>query len=356
MPSPDRKDATVKAWLTQIQMMWRDWTTPQKVAISGAAFLCVAAVIGVGLWSMQSQYVPVASDLSPATAAEIVAALESKGIQSQLNFSGSSVLVPKQDLSRARLAAGDLLDINHGGKEDLEGSIWGDPALTHQRMLRAQEQRIARSITQMQFVRQATVHLSKPEPSPFVRDRVPPSASVVLELKGTNPISREDAQAIVALVSHGVEGMAPEQVTVMDTQGRILTSREPVEGDVAAHLEYRRRLEADLAIKAETLLSQMLGAGKAMVRVTADVDFTERQIEKKTYDPDGKVKVQEKIESQSEPSVAARSAPSGGAGGNVTPGASSTASGAGRAESQSGARRLMQTRKRRKRTGKRPGA
>jgi flagellar M-ring protein FliF len=305
--------------------MWRGWTVAQRVSIAATAVLCVVAVVGVGAWSTQSQYVPVASDLSPATAAEIVSALEAAGIETQLNFSGSAVLVPKQDLSRARLASGKLLDVNSSAQEDLEGSVWGDPSLNHVRLLRQQEQRLARSIERFEYVRTATVHLSKPEPSPFLRDRQAPTASVVIELKGTSAIARQDAAAIVSLVAHAVEGLNPDQVTVMDTQGHLLSAREPVDGDVAAQLEYRRRLEADLAIKAETLLAQMLGAGRAVVRVTADLDFNERQIEKKTYDPDGKVKVSETIESESGASSSPRTAQSGapGSGANVTPAATS---------------------------------
>ncbi|HVJ67517.1 MAG TPA: flagellar basal-body MS-ring/collar protein FliF [Caulifigura sp.] len=322
----------MKAWLTQIQTMWRGWTTVQKLGIAAAAVLCVVAVVGVGMWSMQSQYVPVASDLSPATAAEIVSALESAGIQSQLNFSGSSVLVPKQDLSKARLAAGKLLDLSGSPQEDLEGSIWSDPSMHHVKILRQQEQRLARSIGQFEFVRSATVHISKPEPSPFIRDRQLPTASVVIELKGNNVVNRQDAAAIVALVAHAVEGMNPDQVTVMDTKGHLLTSAEPVDGDVAAQLEYRRRLEADLAIKAETLLSQMLGMGHAVVRVTADLNFNEKHTERKTFDPDGKVKVQEKIESESRPGGSqTKTAQSGppGAGTNVTPSATAGSSSSG---------------------------
>src|SRR5436190_20365060 len=310
--------------------MWRGWTTAQKLSIAGAAVLCIVAVVGVGTWSMQSQYVPVASDLSPATAAEIVSALDAAGIQSQLNFSGSAVLVPKQDLSRARLASGKLLDLNSNPQEDLNGSVWADPSLNHVRLLRQQEQRLAHSIERFEFVRAATVHISKPEPSPFLRDRQAPTASVVIELKGTNAIARQDAVAIVSLVAHAVEGLDSDQVTVMDTQGHLLSAREPVDGDVAAQLEYRRRLEADLAIKAETLLAQMLGAGKAVVRVTADLDFNERQTERKTYDPDGKVKVSEKIESESSPSVTrAVAAGTPGSPSNVTSAIATTGSSTG---------------------------
>jgi flagellar M-ring protein FliF len=291
--------ASLKVWWNQFQQMWQGWTLLQRLSIGGAALASVLVVGAVGYWSMQPQFVPVASDLTPATAAELVSVLEAAGISTQLNFSGSAVLVPKTDLSRARLASGKILDLTADPKEDLEGSVWADPTLHHTRLLRQQEARLARSISQFDFVRGATVHLSVPEPSPFTRDQVSPTASVVIELRAGNLMGRQDAAAIIALVAHSVEGLDPSKVTVMDTQGRILSVADAIEGSVAGHLEYRRRLEADLASKAETLLSQMLGTGKAVVRVTADVDFTEKQTEKRTFDPEGKVKTSETVKSES---------------------------------------------------------
>jgi flagellar M-ring protein FliF len=309
--------AAIKLWWNQLQQLWLGWTVLQRISIAGAAVLCIAAVVFVGAWSMQSQFVPLAADLTPTAAAELVSTLDAAGIDSQLNFSGSSVLVPKQDLSRARLAAGKILDITANPSEDLEGSVWADPTLHHVRLLRQQEQRLARSIGQFEFVRSATVHLSVPEPSPFLREQSPPTASVVVDLRPGSTMGRHDGAAIVALVAHGVEGLDPSQVTVMDTKGRILTSKEPVEGDVAGQLEYRRRFEADLAVKAETLLSQMLGPGRAIVRVTADIDFTKTETQKTTYDPSGKVKVNETVKSEShtggKPGAAAGTASPGGA-------------------------------------------
>jgi flagellar M-ring protein FliF len=307
--------SAIKLWWNQLRQMWGGWTLVQRVSIAVAAIVCLLAVGLVGAWSLQSQYVPLAADLTPTTAAELVSALDTAGVPNKLNFSGSAVLVPKQDLSRARLAAGKVIDIGSDSSEDLEGSVWADPTLHHVRLLRQTEQRLARSIGQFEFVRSATVHVSVPEPSPFLRDQSPPTASVVVELRAGGLMNRQDAAAIVALVAHGVEGLSPSQVTVMDTKGRILSSQEPVEGDVAAQLEYRRRVEADLAAKAETLLSEMLGPGRAVVRVTAAVDFTKTQTQKTTYDPTGKVKVSETVKSESTSNGKPASTPTpGGAG------------------------------------------
>ncbi|MBX3444694.1 MAG: flagellar M-ring protein FliF [Planctomyces sp.] len=319
--------SSVKLWWNQLRQMWDGWTFPQRVGMSLAAALCAAMVAGVGLWSLQSQYVPLASDLTPTTAAELVSTLDSAGIASRLNFSGSAVLVPKQELNRARLAAGKLIDLSDNPSDDIEGSVWSDPTLYHVRIMRQKEQRLARSIMQFDYIKSATVHLSVPEPSPFLRDKATPSASVVVGLRTGGAVARQDAAAIVSLVAHSVEGLEPSRVTVMDTQGRILSAQESMQGDVAGQFEYRRRLESDLAAKAEALLSNMLGPGRAVVRVTADVDFTQTERQTTSYDPERKVKASEtvKTESHTTPKVAS----SGAAGIASNVGGSATTSNVG---------------------------
>lgn len=154
-----------------------------------------------------------------------------------------------------------------------------------------------------------------------MRDRESTKASVVLDLKPGAHFTRADAQSIVSLVSHGVEGLDPENVTVLDTEGRLLSSNHGFEADVTGQLEYRRRLEADLAAKAETMLSQLLGPGRAVVRVTADIDFTETEREETTYDPDGKVKLSEEVTSEQTTGMQASAAGAAGTASNVGGGA-----------------------------------
>src|SRR5690606_32544633 len=105
-------------------------------------------------------------------------------------------------------------------------------------------------------------------------------------------------------------GLRPENVTLMDTSGRMLASKNSGDGSIDAQLEYVSRLESHLASKAEILLSQMLGPGRAMVRVTADVDFTQTERQETTYDPSTKVKLSESIKSESHTGVT--SGPAGG--------------------------------------------
>lgn len=279
--------------------LWSSWTALERASVAGGVALCIALVAGVGFWATRPEFVTLADHLSPSSSAEIISTLEGQGIEYRLNFAGSAVLVPRALISKARLVIKDVAP----GAATAESSsfsdgLWADPALTHVRLLRDQEQRLARSIMQIRTVRNATVHLTQTEPSPFIRNRAPTKASVILDLHPGAPFSASDAQSIVLLVSHGVEGLDPENISVLDTEGRHLSSAKGFETNVSGQLEFRQRLETELASKAETMLAQMLGPGSAVVRVTTDVDFRESTREETTFDPSAKVKTSEEIETE----------------------------------------------------------
>ena len=304
----------IKSLRDQARDFWRDTSMPARIGILAASALVLAVFIGVGFWSSRPQYVPLAVNLAPAEAAEIVSKLDGQGIANKLNFAGSAVLVPKSQWNRARLVAGDLIGPAAAQVEDLGSSLLSDPDLNHFKMVRYQEKRLARTIEQMRAVERATVHISQAENTPFISERQPASASVVLQLRRGATFSHEQAAAIVAMMANSVEGLEPDQVTVMDTSGRVFSSQfSASDADIASQYEYRQRLQADLAAKAEMMLDRLLGPGRSVVRVAADVDFTQTERIQTTYDPDAKVKRMERIRTTSRTATAA-APPAGPAG------------------------------------------
>jgi flagellar M-ring protein FliF len=279
--------------LNQLTALWQSWSLRQRATTAAGVLLCVAAVVGVGIWASQPEYVTLADHLTPGEAAEVVSALEANAIIYQLNFAGSAVLVPHSDLNRARLCTKDVVVAAPEEASEWGDSLWSDPTLNQARLLREQELRMARSIKQMRAVRDATVHISKSQSSPFIRERVPTKASVVLELHPGQSFTGSDAQGLVALLAHGIEGLDPKDVSIVDTAGRQLAAASGVDADIHGRLEYQQRLEAIAASKAEAVLSQVLGAGNATVRVTTEVDFTQSTRTEKSYDPEVSVKVSE---------------------------------------------------------------
>jgi len=286
---------TFKLFTQQVSNIWSRWTVLQRAGIGAVVGVCVLGFAGILFWASAQEYVTLVDHLTPVRAHEVVSALEAEGIDYKLNFAGSAVSVPTRDVNVARIALKEVgLDVQQD--EETELGFFTDPMQQKSRQHRALEKRIASSIQQMTAVKGATVHLTLPDPSPFIRDQSPPKASVILQLANQGQFTSVDARAVASLVSHSVENLDPENTTIIDTDGRVLSSSDSMAGDVGGQLEYRRRFESDLASKAEAMLLPLLGPGRAVVRVSADIDFTEKSTSKHTYDPDTKVKKSETIE------------------------------------------------------------
>jgi flagellar M-ring protein FliF len=318
---------TLKNISEQLQLAWRQASVPSRVIFIGSALLCLALIIGVGVWSSRPQYVPLENSLDPARAANIVSALDAQGIENKLDFSGSTVLVPHADFAKARSAAGEHLTVGVGGYDADAPSFMDDPTKSRDRLLRRLEQQLARSITTLHTVDKATVHIAKAESTPFLREQSPTTASVVIDVREGVLFPREEAMAIVAIVTGGVEGLAQENVTVADTKGRIhFSAGMELHTGIGSQLEYQSKTESLRVAKAEHMLAKMLGQGKALVRVTADIDFTTRERDEITYDSDNQAIVHEITESESTTTSASTAQGVTGSGANLG-GRSATGSG-----------------------------
>ena len=269
----------------QIRTIWSEAAVPARVGFIGVTALLIAAIVTVGIWSSQPEFVPLATDLAPTEAAELVSKLDAQSIENQLNYSGSAVLVPRSSWNRARLVAGDLIGPLSSDQTEFQDSLLSDPTLNHFRILRNREETIARTLTRMNAVNSAKVHIGRPEPSPFLDAAQPATASVVLELRNGVHFTREQVASVVSLVANSVEGLSKDDVSVIDTSGKLLTSTSNgPQSDIVSQYEFRRTVETDLAAKAEDMLSEILGPGRAIVRVTADLDFTQMVSTQTTYD------------------------------------------------------------------------
>src|SRR5262245_10218324 len=280
--------------LERLKRVWSGMTLPGQFGFLLLVSICVAAVSGVVYWSAQPEYRVLFSELSAADSGAITAKLQSQGVPFRLAANGTSVLVPSERAQQARvdLAVAGLPAGGGKGFEALEGSpLTMTPFLQHVNYNRAIENEIAKTIMQLEPIAFARVHIVRPEPTPFIRDQKPTTGSVVLKLKPGATLGRNVASGIVALVASSVEGLAPENVTVLDTSGRVLS--EPHGSEVGAlatsNLEYRRDVETYLATKAEEMLAQSLGPSRAIVRVTADINFRRIKEKHEDIDPESRV-------------------------------------------------------------------
>src|SRR5687768_1828209 len=188
----------------------------------------VAAGVGIVLWSKEPTYSLLYGGLGQQDAAQIAQALDTNGIPYKLEGSGT-ITVPADRVHDARLKmAGQGLPEGDGGFSVMskDPGFGVSQFMEGARYQHALETELARTITNLQAVEGARVHLALPRQSAFVRDRRKPSASVFLQMKPGRRLESEQVTAIVNLVASSIPELESQQVTVVDQQGRLLSSPE----------------------------------------------------------------------------------------------------------------------------------
>lgn len=310
-------------FLRRLAQQLRDQWNGMSMAVRVGLVLAVVVAIGliglVAYTTYQPEWRSLYTNLSPEDLQNIRDKLDTQQTPYRIGSDGSSILVPSERVSTLRVdLAGQGLPAQQKGYELLdEPSLGSTPFRDSVNFLRAKQAELAKTIRGLDNVIGARVEIAKPEPSPFIREQKPTTASVMVHLKPGATLTPKQVKGIVAYVSRAVEGLAPDNVTVVDGKGQVLS--EPVESDLGAassHLEYRRAIESYLTSEVERVLSRTLGPGRAVVRVSADLNFKRLREMKETYNPDAKALKSEKTTSR-------KSQSGGGTGGRGIPGTTS---------------------------------
>lgn len=265
----------------------------QRALLVGGAVVAVTVAAIVTLLVNRNNFVPLFSRLDPREAGEIVARLEEEGIPYQLSDSGSTVLVSETDVHRLRLqlAAEGLPQGGVVGMELLDRYQFGATEFERRmNFLRALQGELTRTIEQIDAVEDARVHIVLPEERLFVSQRQPATAAVLVRLKPGRRLEREQVVAIARLVAGSVEGLAPEDVTIVDAAGVVLSNGLDFAGDDAAaiswqHLEVQERFQNQLQASIQSLLEQVFGPGNVIARVNAELNFDQSVIERNLFEP-----------------------------------------------------------------------
>ena len=253
----------------------------------------VAAGVGIVLWSQEPTYSLLYGNLGQQDAAQIAQALDTNGIPYKIEGSGT-ITVPADRVHDARLKlAGQGLPEGDGGFAVLskEPAFGVSQFMEGARYQHALETELARTITNMQAVEGARVHLALPRQSAFVRDRRKPSASVFLQMKPGRRLESEQVTAIVNLVASSIPELDAQQVTVVDQQGRLLSSpggnSEFAERE--KQMEIARELEERYTQRVEQLLSPLVGSGRVRAQVVADVEMSTTEEAREQYRPESQI-------------------------------------------------------------------
>ncbi len=277
----------------KVETLLREKANPRNIAlVLGALTLLSFLTFIVASKHSSQDYAVLYTHLSPDDAGEILSVLQQEHIPYKVVGDGSIILVPKDKVYDVRLKLA-AKGIPHGkvvGFEIFDNTQLGITQFQQNvEYLRALEGELERTIRRIDAVRDVKVNIALPKDSIFVRPSQEPKASVLVELWPGRDLTPEQVKAIVFLVSHAVPGLKPENVTVVDDRGRVLTdllSESEDETGASKELQIKQKLEREIERKVQSMLSQVLGGSKVVVRASVEIETGKVQTKKEIYDPD----------------------------------------------------------------------
>ncbi|MDR1312956.1 MAG: flagellar M-ring protein FliF [Deltaproteobacteria bacterium] len=267
-------------------------TSPSKLIIGGALLLVATAVFVYFLVSNnRTEYGVLYSDLSPEDAGTIAAELKKDGVPYRLAQGGAAIELPADRVQDARLDLAvkglpsksgvgfEIFDESRLGVTDMEQKI---------RLQRAVTGELERTIMRFPEVQDARIHLTVPRETLFVEDQKEPTASVVLTLSRGAELEKPKLMGIVHLITSAVDGLTAENVSVIDTEGGLLWSKDSNKPGLLndEQLKQKRAFERDLQGRINAMLERVLGPYKATTQVNVELDLKEVVTSEDIYDPE----------------------------------------------------------------------
>jgi len=266
--------------------------------------LVVATVWGLIVlfnWSGRPEYLPLYSQLSAEDAGEVVARLKEQKIAYKLSNDGGTIQIPRENVYdvRLELASQGLPRGSGVGFEVFDNTKLGMTDfvqnINYQRALQGE---LSRTINGLAEVESSRVHIVIPPRSLFIEEEEPATASVILKVHSGRWLGDEQINGIVHLISSSVPRLSPENVTVVDQKGQLLAGDDdltPTAAQISSdHLEFQERKERLLEKSVLSMLEQVLGKDKAIVRVSCDLDFIQQESTEELYLPQNQVVRSEK--------------------------------------------------------------
>ncbi len=278
---------------------FRNLDASRRFALAGGLVALLVAVGMIGRWASTPTYVTLFSELDLKESGEIADRLAKSNVPHRLQGGGTLIQVPAADAARARvaLAKDGLPSQGRPGLELFDKPSWGmtdfTQRVTYQRAL---EGELARTIGQIKGIERAEVHLLMPNTDGLRRRNRDAAASVVLTLRGGTAPPPETVQGIAYIVANTVEGLAADNVAIMDDAGRVLSLPTQGLGGIGLtgrQQEVARGLEQRTVEKIESLVATVVGVGRVRAQVAASVSFDQVDATVETFDPERQVLQQE---------------------------------------------------------------
>ncbi|MBE8949809.1 MAG: flagellar M-ring protein FliF [Quinella sp. 3Q1] len=285
-------------WRERLRELWNRYQNRRKYIIIGAVVVLALAFAGISFWyGSKPEYVPLYTNLETKDAGDVVNSLKESGVPYELveDKKGATILVPVTQVHDLRLELASAgLPRGNKGFELFDDSKLGVTEFQNKvNYLQALQGELTRTIEHLGSVDKARVHIVLPEDSLYKKNEKPATASILLMLKPETKLTTPEVKGIVNLVSHSVQGLAPENITIVDEQGTILnkSDEDGIEQQNAQNLRTLNQIEMTKKVRdhiqqnIQTMLDKTLGEGNAFVRVSVELDFDDRKIDRQTFTP-----------------------------------------------------------------------
>ncbi len=276
----------------QLQKLWIRFAPRQRWIILGSALLLFFTVLGASYWyGSKPHYVPLFTDMESKDAGDVAARLQELKIPYEIMGNGTAIGVPEKEVYKTRLElARQGLPRGSKGFEIFDESKFGTTEFQNRvKYLQALQGELTRTIEGMAEVDKARVHIVLPEDSLYKKNEKPATASIMLKLKSRAKLSPEQVKGIVNLAAHSIRGLKAENITVVDNYARVLNENMDPSGlDSATNIkqvELTRKKQDEMQKALESLLEQVLGPNKAAVRVSLELSFDQKTVDRQTYEP-----------------------------------------------------------------------
>ena len=289
-------------FLAKLRELWNGIGLNQKINII-LCFIVIAIVVSVALfYTSQPSYAVLFSSLEIGDAGKITAKLQDMNVPYKVTNSGKDILVPadkryqiRLDIASEGLPSGGTVGFEIFDKQNLGMTEYVQKI----NFYRAVQGELARTISQMDEINSARVHIVFPEERFFSEQKSVPSASVTLSLKSPGALSNKQIYAIKHLISSSVENLSPSSITIVDTHGNLLSKDEGGSPDAVLsdrQMEMQKAVEDYLVSKSQAMLDKVLGRNMAVVRISASLNFERITQTQERYDPEAVVAAEVKSE------------------------------------------------------------
>lgn len=281
----------IQSLITQFRNFYKNLTPTKRMSMIASVGIVLAAITVVSVMMSGTSYVPMMKDVSADNLPIVIEKLKSKNIPFRVDEGGKAILVPPEHVYTTQMALMSELGGHIGSiglelfdKQDLGATSYVQ-RINYQRAMQGE---LMRAINSLDAVKKSKVILALPPKKTFLEEGGKTTASVTVDLHPGKILSEEQVRGITNLVASSIENLKPEDVTVVDSRGKVLSKNngESVSAMSLEMLELKQKTEKELENRIETILAKVVGQGKVIAKVNADINAKDVVSVEEIIDPD----------------------------------------------------------------------